>query len=399
MDAARAEQDALAADLDAAVSGGADEPGNGSSHVPEEARRDDAPPADARESSHRLAALLDGERAGFADFLVALAGFDRDRLWLQLGHPSLFSYLSRELGLSNASAYYRKVAAELIQRFPEVVEPLRDGRLCITSVVALARVITGENRAEVLPRFFHKSKRQARAVAVEIRPAEVVPRREVRTSFRPDEVDTTHPEEGNPSSPATASSPAIESSPATASSTAAPSSPPPSSTEPLTAELCRLHLTVSKQFLSKLDRARAGQSHVQRGASAAEVMEAALDLLLQLQARRRGAVAKPQARPRPSGAGHVPVSVRRAVWERDGGRCQWPVDSGGTCDSTHQVELDHVVPRARGGPSTADNCRLLCRVHNDLAARQAFGNNWMDQFTGGDPRRAAGTSSSSWTSS
>jgi hypothetical protein len=26
---------------------------------------------------------------------------------------------------------------------------------------------------------------------------------------------------------------------------------------------------------------------------------------------------------------------------------------------------------------------LLCRVHNQLAARQVHGDDWMDQFTGG----------------
>jgi len=63
-----------------------------------------------------------------ADFLVALAEFDRQRLWVQLGHASVFYYLHRELGLSKGAAHYRKVAAHLIQRFPEVVEPLRAGK-------------------------------------------------------------------------------------------------------------------------------------------------------------------------------------------------------------------------------------------------------------------------------
>jgi hypothetical protein len=82
------------------------------------------------------------------------------------------------------AAHYRKVAAELVQRFPEIVEPLRDGRLCVTSVVELAKVLTPENREDVLPRFFHRSKREAMAVAAEIRPAEAVPRRTVVTPAR-----------------------------------------------------------------------------------------------------------------------------------------------------------------------------------------------------------------------
>ena len=142
----------------------------------------DTNPSAARELTLRLADLLRREHAALADFLVALADFDRRRLWLRLGYPNLFEYLRRELGLSRGAAHYRKVAARLVQRYPEVVEPLRDGRLCFSSVLELAKVLTDENRAEAIPRFFHCSKQEAKAVAVEILPAAVIPRREVVTS-------------------------------------------------------------------------------------------------------------------------------------------------------------------------------------------------------------------------
>ena len=100
---------------------------------------------------------------------------------MQLGHASLFDFLLRELGLSRGAAHYRKVATHLVQRYPEMVEPLREGKLCITVVLEVARVITPENSAVVLPQFFHRSKQEAKAIAVEICPAAVVPRREVVT--------------------------------------------------------------------------------------------------------------------------------------------------------------------------------------------------------------------------
>ncbi len=83
----------------------------------------------ARDSSTRLSDLLRREHHAMAAFLVALADFDGKRLWAELGYPSLFTYLHRELGLSKSAAFYRKAAAELIQRFSEVVDPLADGRL------------------------------------------------------------------------------------------------------------------------------------------------------------------------------------------------------------------------------------------------------------------------------
>ncbi len=140
----------------------------------------------AREYASRLQDLLSRERSAMAELLLALADFDRRKLWEQLGHTGLFPFLHRELGLSKAAAFYRKTASDLIQRFPEIVEPLRDGRLCLTAIAEVARVITPENRAQVLPRFFHCSSREAKQIAAEIAPVEAPPTREVVTAIRSD---------------------------------------------------------------------------------------------------------------------------------------------------------------------------------------------------------------------
>ncbi|HYS79147.1 MAG TPA: HNH endonuclease signature motif containing protein [Anaeromyxobacteraceae bacterium] len=341
---------------------------------------------DTRDLTTRLAELLHREHAALADFLIALADFDRERRWLELGHTSLFYFLHRELGLSKGAAFYRKTAAELVQRYPEVIEPLRQGKLCITSVVELAKVITPENRGEVVPRFFHASKREAKAVAAELRPVVVAPHRDVVTvphlaepakavarlelaTSSPDVV--VQPDELRGEVPA---GPPLRS-PLPAAS--------PDEVEPLTGDLRRFHTTVSKRFLAKLAAARDALSHSHPGADTEAVLEAALDLLLAANAKKKGLVTKPRAAPtRPSASPrHIPAEVKRAVWTHDGDRCQWPVASGGVCGSTRRLELDHIVPVARGGASTIANLRVTCRVHNQYAARQAFGDAWMDQFT------------------
>ena len=72
----------------------------------------------ARVLAGRLADLLSREHGAMADFLVALADFDRRRGWAELGYSSLFYFLHRELGLSQGAAHYRQTAAKLVQRFP-----------------------------------------------------------------------------------------------------------------------------------------------------------------------------------------------------------------------------------------------------------------------------------------
>jgi 5-methylcytosine-specific restriction endonuclease McrA len=116
--------------------------------------------------------------------------------------------------------------------------------------------------------------------------------------------------------------------------------------------------------------------------------------LLAAQDRKRGLVEKPRKSPaRPSlRPRHIPAEVKRAVWARDEACCTWPLASGGVCGSKTRLELDHIVPVARGGTSTVSNIRLLCATHNGLAARQVFGDLWMDRFTaraGSDALRQA----------
>jgi len=75
--------------------------------------------------------------------------------------------------------------------------------------------------------------------------------------------------------------------------------------------------------------------------------------------------------------------MKREVWTRDKGKCTWPIDSGGICGSALRLEIDHGVPRGRGGPSTVETCRLTSAAHNKLAARQICGDDQMDRFTRG----------------
>jgi hypothetical protein len=214
---------------------------------------------------------------------------------------------------------------------------------------------------------------------------------------------------------------------------------------PLTAELRRVHFNVGTQVVKKLEAARDGLSHTIRDATMEQVLEAALDLLLEKQARSRGQVKRPRklvattqigastdvlapanrpapatqpnptpissaasslspspapapAEPSPDGSNPAPsgqpahrrtgpretisAAVKRAVWARDRGRCCWPLDSGGVCGSTHRLEMDHIDPWAREGGSTVANLRVVCASHNRLAARRAFGARWMGRYQG-----------------
>ncbi len=285
----------------------------------------------------RIATLIRHEQGAVVDVLLALAEFDRLKLYRPLGHASMFDYLHRRRKLSRGAAHYRRVAAGLVDRFPEVVEPLRDGRLCFTTVVVVAGVLTKENVQEVLPRFFGLSKQEALELAAELRPRELVPERTVVTNPEVRAADPkVHPGES-------------EAPPMGTLAPAPPPPPPPPRTqvEPMTATLSRMHITVSRELIELLKKARAGQSHVQPDATDEQVIIAGLQLLLAQQEKRKAS---------------VPARVKRAVMARDEARCRWPTHDGGICGATVRLEIDHIQPRGRGGSSLPANLRVLCKL-------------------------------------
>ncbi|MDD3642947.1 MAG: HNH endonuclease signature motif containing protein [Candidatus Krumholzibacteria bacterium] len=79
---------------------------------------------------------------------------------------------------------------------------------------------------------------------------------------------------------------------------------------------------------------------------------------------------------------HIPVKIRDEVWRRDGGRCAFVSASGRRCGSTWDLEVDHIVPLARGGDASPGNLRLLCAGHNRLEAERVYGREHMERFRG-----------------
>jgi hypothetical protein len=75
----------------------------------------------------------------------------------------------------------------------------------------------------------------------------------------------------------------------------------------------------------------------------------------------------------------IPAQVRDEVWKRDKGVCQYrDPTTNRICGSRHAVQIDHIIPVARGGTDEPSNLRLLCRRHNDFAARKVFGDRFMN---------------------
>src|SRR5437867_1040347 len=86
------------------------------------------------------------------------------------------------------------------------------------------------------------------------------------------------------------------------------------------------------------------------GLLAAAAHERALDLLIAtVEQSKFAATTRPRKKRRPTASKrHIPAAVKRAVWERDQGRCSFVSESGQRCPSRTRVEFDHVDEVARG---------------------------------------------------
>ena len=310
---------------------------------------------DAKTLAACLRATAGEERERQVDFLRYLDPFDARRSYLEAGYGSLWQFCLRELALREGAAGRRIGAMRVLREFPALEAPLRDGRLSLTTVVTLRPVLTKETLEEMVARAAFKTDEETRHLV-----ATLLPRPEPKEGIRRLPV----PPRARPAGRAVI--------------------------DPISADQWSVRITIDGSLKEEIETLRCLLSHKISDGNLASVLREAVRCGIEKHGKRRGAVRKRK----PAGPEHdgdrppapvrrepVPPEVRRAVYERDGGRCTYVSLDGRRCDSRWQLEIDHVEAAALGGPSTAENTRLRCRPHNGLHAEKTFGREHMARFT------------------
>jgi hypothetical protein len=254
------------------------------------------------------------ERAATVELLGHLREVDSRKLWAARGFGSLFEYVRRELGYSEGAAYRRIQGMRVMRDLPELAEKIASGAASLSSLAAFQGFVKDRSLSVK-----GKSRRETEQLLGDLSP-EIPPvdRERVISS------DQTH-----------------------------------------------ITFTADKDLIEKLEQLKNLLAHQNVDPSYGELFHLIADLALKKlvptpPAEKRsvtseregkpGLLAKPRSR-------FVPVNVKRAVCQRDAGKCVYP-----GCGSRFMLEYDHIQPFAKGGTNTVENLRLLCRAHNQWRA-------------------------------
>jgi 5-methylcytosine-specific restriction protein A len=323
------------------------------------------------------------ERRSIAKVVAKIAEIDARKLYLGAGYPSMYTYCVDLARYSEDEAYHRIRVARIAREHPAIFPMLADARLNLTSVLRLGAYLTRENASELLAAAAGTSKSELEEIlATRFPRTELLPFVAGPVSPRsdrehvPERVATPAPVAAGPAiaTPVPAGHVAPAS---TAPPTRMPAPLPPQRLTPIAAERFGWQFSSGRALRDKFRRAQ----ELMNCTDIEQIFDAALDALNEkLEKRRCGAALRPRTAPMPASKNprHIPNVVRRAVWKRDKGQCSFVGDSGHRCESRMGLELDHIVPIARGGTATLDNIRLLCRAHNQHEAECTYGTVFMN---------------------
>ena len=325
-----------------------------------------------------------------ADLIIHLGEVDARRLYLEEGCSSMFSYCQRVLHFAEGVAYKRIQAARAARRHPEIIDAVRSGDLHLTAVGLLAAKLSASNCADLIRSVRHRSADEVKRLLADLEP-KATPAPSVRRIHTPSIplAMEGRPQVGLPHECRAARAPVIPATPREA-------RPEKGRTEPLGAERYRVQFTADRETHEQLEELRALMRHQFPDGDLGKILGRAISVLI-AQVRKQKFAETSRPRPPQTSASrnepcsrHIPAAVRRAVWQRDAGRCTYVSASGRRCDAREFVEFDHVDTWTETGAHPVERITLRCRAHNQLRARLDFGEKHMAQF-----RRSTGFESSS----
>jgi hypothetical protein len=347
---------------------------------------------EAMSSSDLLSAtetLVRTSRGTEADLLVHLGEIDERKLYLPRSYRSMFAFCVGEYGFSEDVTCYRIAVARAARRLPLILEAVRSGQVHLAGLRVLVPHLTAENHRDLLSAAAGKSRGDIEELVARLAPQPPAPTVIRRIPAQP--ASTPDAACGSLFGSVSAAAPAqslTDVPPATA-----PDVPPalafaprrdgrPASVSPLSEDAYKFQFTATRACREKLRQAQDLLRHRIPNGDVGTIVEKALDALIEKVKKERFADVRNPRKPAikedaAASSRHLPDAIKRAVFERDGGRCTFTDERGKRCEETGGLEFDHKDGFARTRVHRADRIRLLCAAHNRYAAEQMYGRDFM----------------------
>lgn len=287
------------------------------------------------------------ERELLTKILHHLREIDRRKLYANLKLPSLFEYAVKKLGYSEDQAYRRISAMKLLKDLPEIEEKINSGELQL-SHLGMANS------------FFNKEKQIGQKLFSKAEKLELLSKMESKSAREAEKIILSY-----------STSPIFHR---------------PERERVIAEEMVEINFVARSQLKDKLHKLKDLLAHRSPHLSTAELIEKLCDLGLEKWGKgfdffksineegkqnqnnnHQSDFDLESAQKQQSWE-----SLKKTIWKRDKGQCR-------NCGSSYALEVDHILPKAKGGTDHINNLRLLCRSCNQRAAIQHFGINKMQR--------------------
>lgn len=304
-----------------------------------------------------LEQLVKSERKIMHLILAYVHEIEIRKLHLAKGYDSIYKFLTGHHGYSEDAAYARMQAARLLAKVPEVSEKLKDGVLNLTQLCQVSTAIRAEKKTGNIV-----TKAETKAILCNIENKNINETRQLIASQLEQPIKVRD------------------------------------SVKPQSNESIRIEVTFTKEQYRIFQQAQDLMSHLVFDRSIAGGIQLLSEFFIQKKLggnSKKPLLEKPVrsddqddtslmkvsdvsknfeaaasstrgSRVKRKKRKYISVKIRRRLLAEANHKCTFIGDSGKVCDSTYQLQLDHVVGLADGGDNDISNLRILCGVHNRI---------------------------------
>ncbi|MDG0816003.1 HNH endonuclease [Bdellovibrio svalbardensis] len=292
------------------------------------------------ELDQRMKTLAQRERDVLCEILLTIKEIDGRRMYLELGFPSLFDYLTKSVGYSEGSAQRRIDAARLLQEVPEMAPKIQSGEIKLSQVSLVQKA----------------AREVVRTQSVKVNPNDKM--------MLLKQISSLNRSESELQVASFFDLPVRQN----------------SHTRVQADESVRVELTLSRELHDKIKQAQELLSHSLPSGDLVAFLEFVSDKVIKQKTAVRG---KSQVTNCDRAAGEnlqasstATVAVRSTIYKHVLQKqkcCQFKDASGKQCGSRWHLQIDHVQPRWAGGGNEVENLQVLCAQHNRLKYRKESG--------------------------